>query len=395
MKKLFAVSMLAALLAVPGLCGANALAAAPAGQPGAAVKQQEGKRMPPPPRMRRPQMSREEIVARLGKEYGVSAEEVSRLLDAGNGYGELNTAYFYAALAGVPVDNVLALREQATWGRVRVQLGMNAGTFAKRSEGYYLAKLPKNGVLSRATAQKYTQQGYPLADIKRAAVIAVNADKSLAEVLPLKTVVKDWNAVEAELGLAKPDENAGLRGRGQRSGAGFAGLHVRNMTKERALKIFHDDYLFSEKELAPLYDELGFDGLEDVCLHAYIGRVPLQKIMEMREQYSWDRIKYLLGLTPQVYFDRCVDYQARRLLERMDIPQEVTKEFMRQGYAMHHVNTAYLLAEQSGKPMAEIIVLKTPKNRWSQVAESIGVSAGELRESQAKISQAFGRHESK
>lgn len=395
MKKLFAVSMLAALLAVPGLCGANTLAAAPAGQPGAAVKQQEGKRMPPPPRMRRPQMSRKEAAERLYKEYGADKAEISKLLEAGQNYNELNTAYLYAALAKTPVSRVLELREQATWGRVRVQLGMDAGTFAKRNLDYQLNKLPKDGVLSRATAQKYTQQGYPLADIKRAAVIAVNANKALAEVLPLKTVVKDWNAVEAELGLAKPVDNAGLRGRGQRSGAGFAGLHVRNMTKERALKIFHDDYLFSEEELAPLYDELGFDGLEDVCLHAYMGRVPLQKIMEMREQYSWERIKYLLGLTPQVYFDRCVDYQARRLLERMDIPQEVTKEFMQQGYAMHHVNTAYLLAEQSGKPMAEIIVLKTPKNRWSQVAESIGVSAEELRESQAKISQAFGRHESK
>ncbi len=392
MEKLLLVSALTVLLAVPGLCGANTLAAAPAGQPGAAVKQQDGKRMPSPPRMRRPQMSREEAAERLYKEYGADKAEIRKLLEAGQSYNELNTAYLYAALAKTPVSKVLELREQATWGRVRVQLGMDAGSFAKHNLDYQLNKLPNDGALSRTAAQKYTRHGYSLADIKRAAVIAVNADKALAEVLLLKTVVKDWNAVEAELGLAKPDENAGLRGRGQRSGAGFAGLHVRNMTKERALKIFHDDYLFSEEELAPLYDELGFDGLEDVCLHAYMGRVPLQKIMEMRGQYSWERIKYLLGLTPQVYFDRCVDYQARRLLERMDIPQEVTKEFMRQGYAMHHVNTAYLLAAQSGKPMAEIIILKTPKNRWSQVAESIGVSAGELREAQTKISQAFGRH---
>ena len=392
MKKLFAVSMLTALLAVPVLGGANASAAAPAEQLGASVKQQEGKRMPPP-RMRRPQMSREEAAERLYKEYGADKAETSKLLEAGQSYNELSTAYLYAALAKTPVSRVLELREQATWGRVRIQLGMDAEAFAKRNLVYQLNRLPKDGVLSRATAQRYAQQGYPLADIKRAAVIAVNANKALAEVLPLKTAVKDWNAVEAELGLVKPADNAGLRGRGQRSGAGFAGLHVRNMTKERALKIFHDDYLFSEEELAPLYDELGFDALEDVCLHAYMGRVSLQKIMEMRGQYSWDRIKFLLGLTPQLYFDRCVDYQARRLLERMDIPQEVTREFMRQGYAMHHVNTAYLLAEQSGRPMAEIIVLKTPKNRWSQVAESIGVSAEELCESQAKISQAFGRHE--
>lgn len=37
----------------------------------------------------------------------------------------------------------------------------------------------------------------------------------------------------------------------------------------------------------------------------------LQEIIVLRDKYSWERMKYVLGLTPQVYFDRCVDYQAR------------------------------------------------------------------------------------
>ena len=83
------------------------------------------------------------------------------------------------------------------------------------------------------------------------------------------------------------------------------------MTAERAVKIFHADYLFDEAELLPLYEKYGFEGLEDICLHAYMSKKTLPEIIDLRDKYSWERMKYVLGLTPQVYFDRCVDYQAR------------------------------------------------------------------------------------
>ena len=44
------------------------------------------------------------------------------------------------------------------------------------------------------------------------------------------------------------------------------------MTAERAVKIFHADYLFDEAELLPLYEKYGFEGLEDICLHAYMSK---------------------------------------------------------------------------------------------------------------------------
>ena len=105
------------------------------------------------------------------------------------------------------------------------------------------------------------------------------------------------------------------------------------------------------------------------------------------------RMKYVLGLTPQVYFDRCVDYQARRLAERMDIPQKVTKKYMHMGYAMHHINSAYLLAQKAGLDIKDVIDLKTPKNSWQDVALKIGLTVEDCREVKNKISKDFGRHE--
>ena len=405
MKKLFVIPSLCALLLSTGLVEQAAFAAenAPAQE-----KQQfmlppdgkmpplpkDGKRPPLPPRMRRPQLSNAEAAAKLQEAYGYRYSEMLRLLNNGHSYGEMNTACLYAYLSGAPVEKVLQLRQPATWGRVRVQLGLTPKVYAERFMQYQASYLPADSSVDRTTALQYLQQGYPLSDILQAGRLAQRSGRSIAEILPLRTVTCDWSQVEQRLGLekAKGKDAKPAFGRGQRSGAGFAGLHTRNMTKERAVRIFHNDYLFAEEELGRLYDKYGFNAAEDICLHAYMAKKPLAEIESLRDKYSWERMKYVLGLTPEVYFERCVDYQARRLAERMDIPRKVTKKYMHLGYAMHHINSAYLLAQKAGLDISKVIDLKTPKNSWSDVAAKLGVSEADCQAMKHKISKDFGRH---
>lgn len=405
MKKFLVIPSLCALLLSAGLAEQAAFAAEnvpaqekqqvmlpPDGKMPPLLK--DGKRPPLPPRMRRPQLSNAEAAAKLQETYGYRYSEMLRLLNNGHSYGEMNTACLYAYLSGAPVEKVLQLRQPATWGRVRVQLGLTPKVYAERYMQYQASYLPADSSVDRTTALQYLQQGYPLSDILQAGRLAQRSGRSIAEILLLRTVTCDWTQVEQKLGLAqakgkdaKPDF-----GRGQRSGAGFAGLHTRNMTKERAVRIFHNDYLFAEEELGSLYDKYGFNAAEDICLHAYMAKKPLAEIESLRDKYSWERMKYVLGLTPEVYFERCVDYQARRLAERMDIPRKVTKKYMHLGYAMHHINSAYLLAQKAGLDISKVIDLKTPKNSWSDVAAKIGVSEADCQAMKDKISKDFGRH---
>lgn len=354
----------------------------------------DGKRPPLPPRMRRPQLSNAEAAAKLQEAYGYRYSEMLRLLNNGHSYGEMKTACLYAYLSGAHVEKVLQLRQPATWGRVRVQLGLTPKVYAERYMQYQASYLPADSSVDRTTALQYLQQGYPLSDILQAGRLAQRSGRSIAEILPLRTVTCDWTQVEQKLGLAqaKGKDAKPAFGRGQRSGAGFAGLHTRNMTKERAVRIFHNDYLFAEEELGSLYDKYGFNAAEDICLHAYMAKKPLAEIESLRDKYSWERMKYVLGLTPEVYFERCVDYQARRLAERMDIPRKVTKKYMHLGYAMHHINSAYLLAQKAGLDISKVIDLKTPKNSWSDVAAKLGVSEADCQAMKDKISKDFGRH---
>ena len=405
MKKFLVIPSLCALLLSTGLAEQAAFAAEnvpaqekqqvmlpPDGKMPPLLK--DGKRPPLPPRMRRPQLSNAEAAAKLQEAYGYRYSEMLRLLNNGHSYGEMNTACLYAYLSGAPVEKVLQLRQPATWGRVRVQLGLTPKVYAERFMQYQASYLPADSSVDRTTALQYLQQGYPLNDILQAGRLAQRSGKSIAEILPLRTVTCDWTQVEQRLGLekAKGKDAKPAFGRGQRSGAGFAGLHTRDMTKERAVRIFHNDYLFAEEELGSLYDKYGFNAAEDICLHAYMAKKPLAEIESLRDKYSWERMKYVLGLTPEVYFERCVDYQARRLAERMDIPRKVTKKYMHLGYAMHHINSAYLLAQKAGLDISKVIDLKTPKNSWSDVAAKIGVSEADCQAMKDKISKAFGRH---
>ena len=405
MKKFLVIPSLCALLLSAGLAEQAAFAAEnvpaqekqqvmlpPDGKMPPLLK--DGKRPPLPPRMRRPQLSNAEAAAKLQEAYGYRYSEMLRLLNNGHSYGEMNTACLYAYLSGAPVEKVLQLRQPATWGRVRVQLGLTPKVYAERYMQYQASYLPADSSVDRRTALQYLQQGYPLNDILQAGRLAQRSGKSIAEILPLRTVTCDWTQVEQRLGLekAKGKDAKPAFGRGQRSGAGFAGLHTRDMTKERAVRIFHNDYLFAEEELGSLYDKYGFNAAEDICLHAYMAKKPLAEIESLRDKYSWERMKYVLGLTPEVYFERCVDYQARRLAERMDIPRKVTKKYMHLGYAMHHINSAYLLAQKAGMDISKVIDLKTPKNSWSDVAAKIGVSEADCQAMKDKISKDFGRH---
>ena len=347
-----------------------------------------------PNRNLRVQLSEEEIIGNLQKVYNADTNEIKGLLKRGYKYNELKTAYYYAVLANTDVNKVLSLHESATWGRVKVLLGLDAEKFAVAEQKYQLARLSSLGILDIKQVKRLMKEGYPLNDIKIAAGLALKESRNIEDLLKLKTVVRDWEQIQSDFGKETGRARSDMRRkRGQRFGAGFAGLRVRNMTKERALRILSRDYQFSEQELAPLFDILGFEGLEDVCLHAYMGRVSLQQIMKMREELSWERIKHILGLTPSVYFERCVEYQARRLKERMAIPTEFTIRYMRAGFPMHYVNSAYLLAEKANLPAEKVILMKTPKNTWNDVALKIGLTKEDCQEVKDKISLEFSRHE--
>ena len=75
---------------------------------------------------------------------------------------------------------------------------------------YQASYLPADSLVDRETALKYLRQGYPLGDIQQAAKLAKESGKTLAQVLPMRTVTCDWQQVKEKLGLQQEQNRTSL-----------------------------------------------------------------------------------------------------------------------------------------------------------------------------------------
>lgn len=384
---LFAVTQMSFITPVYAHPGQHAAASKVTGEK---AKAPDTKMRPP----RRPRMTKEQIVERVSNEYGYSKDILMPLADK---YGamDLGNSCLYAKVSGESLEKVLELRQTASWTKMRKLLFKDAQDYADKTQVYQIEKFKATDNLTKDEFAKLIKKGYSTADIAKASTIAGKAKQPVAKVLSLKTAAFDWEAVEKKLGVweePKEENTFRRRGGGIRRGAGFSGLHMGKKDQSQLVDILHNDYQFSKDDLNKYIGKLGFNELENLCLVSYMAKAPLAKVDKMRAKYPWEIIKIKLGLTPNVYEERCIAYQARRLQERMDIPAELTTSLMKEGYGMHHINTAFLLDKCSDKSMKEILDAKIPAKSWKKVAEELGISQEDLKAAQKKISIAFGRH---
>lgn len=355
------------------------------------VKKENDMKVFPP---RRPRMSKEQIIEKISKDYGYSKEILSPLANKYNPM-DLRTSCFYAKVSGNKLEKVLELRQKNSWTKIRKILFKDAQDYADKMQAYEIKKFKDSDNLTREEFASILKKGYSANDIMQASVVAAKSKKSVAEVLPMRTAAFDWDAVEKKLGVWEESREQNPRKRVSvsiRRGPGFAGLHMGEKNQDELVDILHDDYLFSKEELEKYIGRLGFNELENICLVAYMAQVPLSKVNNMRSKYSWEIIKKKLGLTPKVYDERCIAYQARRLQERLEMPTELTISLMNEGISMHHSTLAFLLSKATNNTIENILNAKTPIKSWNDVAEEIGISKETLKEAQSKISATFGRH---
>ena len=90
---------------------------------------------------------------------------------------------------------------------MRAQLGLTPKLYAEKYMEYQASYLPADSLVDRETALKYLRQGYPLGDIQQAAKLAKESGKTLAQVLPMRTVTCDWQQVKGKAGLASRNKN--------------------------------------------------------------------------------------------------------------------------------------------------------------------------------------------
>ena len=146
------------------------------------------------------------------------------------------------------------------------------------------------------------------------------------------------------------------------------------MDKAKAVATLQVGFDYSDEELGALYDTgISYQELKNTCMHAFIANVPLQEVVDLRKKYGWTRIKFLLGLTPQKFYEGELQYKANRLYKIMGLDKEVSIKYMKLGFPSHQVKRAHYIARHCDVPVIEILNMKTRQIKWGDVAEQLGL----------------------
>ena len=155
---------------------------------------------------------------------------------------------------------------------------------------------------------------------------------------------------------------------------GTASAARKPMDKDKALNNLYNNFQYDKVELAQYLDKgLSYMELKNICLHAYAAKKPLQEVVQMREKYGWIRVKYLLGLTPEKFAKREMEYKAERMERFFGLDKKLSIKYMKLGYGGHSVKRAIALSKNCDKSIEELLDMKTRQVKWSEICQQLGL----------------------
>ena len=157
-------------------------------------------------------------------------------------------------------------------------------------------------------------------------------------------------------------------------GTAQAARKAPEMDRAKAIETLQVGFDYTAAELGKYLDQgISYKELKNICMHALAANVPLQEVVDLRHKYGWTRVKFLLGLTPQKFYEGELQYKANRLNKIMGLDRKVAIKYMKLGFASHQVKRASYIARHCDVPLIDILNMKTRQLKWGDVAEQLGL----------------------
>ena len=146
------------------------------------------------------------------------------------------------------------------------------------------------------------------------------------------------------------------------------------MERDKAIATLYNNFQYDKADLGKYLDSgMSYMELKNICLHAYAAQEPLGEVVKLRSKYVWPRVKFLLGLTPEKFAERELDYKADRLERLFGINKNVGMKYLKMGFAAHQIKRASFLAAKCDKSLYDILLMKTRQQKWGDIAEQLGL----------------------
>ena len=116
---------------------------------------------------------------------------------------ELKKLCLHAYAAKKPVKEVAQLRDKYVWTRVDYLLGLTPEKLARAEHEYKVDRIHRLFGLDKKLVDKYMRMRYASHQVKRAMFLARHCDKSVEELLAMKTRQQKWGDICEQLGLPR------------------------------------------------------------------------------------------------------------------------------------------------------------------------------------------------
>ena len=155
-----------------------------------------------------------------------------------------------------------------------------------------------------------------------------------------------------------------------------AGGPQRQMDSSEMAKHISEQFGVSESEVKDALDaKTDFRNIGRAAMLAKISNKSFSDVLGMKtDSNSWRDVADSLGVTRDQIRSERQSMTADRIAAKGTIEKDAALSLLENGYQPRDIEKAALLAKESGKDVQSVLDLKKINNRWSDVAEQLGVS---------------------
>ena len=129
--------------------------------------------------------------------------------------------------------------------------------------------------------------------------------------------------------------------------------------------VLSSKYRVSPTDTKRLIDSgVKFQDLQQAALYSYMSEKSVDEVLALKKHEVWTRVQYLLGITPAKYGEKNLQLRAENMQRWWGLPVSLSLPYMKQGYPMHWVKIAWILAKHSDWTVEQILKDRKFTESW-------------------------------
>ena len=166
------------------------------------------------------------------------------------------------------------------------------------------------------------------------------------------------------------------------AGQKMPGQHPKvEMNADEAAKHVAETFGVEQSEVKKaIEDKEDFRDIGQAAMYAKITGKSFKDVLALhKDQKDWREIGKSLGVTHAQIREAMLEMRAMHIGQKGLLAQDKALALLKNGYQSKDIMMAAVLAKESGKDVQAVLDMKKINNRWSDVADQLGVDKSKLR----------------